>query len=78
MLPVSQARHGIRISRVASQMEAADTLDGNDSAGIDKCGGGLDCIAVSSIGLARPSGILQPNLRAANRAGVRLGVEAAV
>ena len=46
MLTFPQARHGIRVSRIAGQMEATDTLDSNDSARIDKCGSGLDRIAM--------------------------------
>ena len=78
MLPLPQARYGVRVSRVASQMKTADPFDRYDSAGFDKRGGGRDRIAARFERHRPPVSLLQPNFRAANGAGIWLSVEAAV
>src|ERR1700758_851773 len=78
MLPPPQARDDFRVSRIASQMKTADSFDRDDSAGFDKRGASLDRIVARFKRLRPPIGLLQPNFWAANRAGIWLGVEAAV
>jgi hypothetical protein len=81
-LALAQERHRLRVGGVAGQVESPQPLDGQDAAGQQEllCGGqdGLGVRMVGAGGDGPAGGVRQPDMRAADRAGIGLGVKAPV
>ena len=78
VLARTQRGDGRPVVSAAGEMKAAHALDGEDPSNADLCRGGLDRISTLFQRNVIAPRVDQPNARAARRAGIRLGVKAAV
>ena len=76
MLALPETADGGLVPRVDQEVEAAEPLDRDDRAVAERRDGGEERVVAGGADLPCP--VPQGELRAAIRAGVRLGVEAAV
>ena len=75
LLAGAQQRHGLRLPRIADELEAAEALERDDAAGVQfvkRCGDRVAAVDAPTVRIG------QPQARPAQRTGVRLRVEAAI
>ena len=78
VLARTQLGDGRRVVRAAGEVEAADALHRDDGSIEQRAGGGLDGVARTRVLESAAARVREPHLRPAVRAGVGLGMEAAV